>query len=128
MPMKTDKDWKNILEPEVYRILREKGTERAFTGLFDRHFEAGMYVCAGCEETLFHSDSKFDSHCGWPAFDEANEGKVKEEKDTTFGMIRVEILCAKCDGHLGHVFTDGPTKTGLRYCVNSLALKFKNKP
>ena len=125
--MKTEEDWRKILTPEVYRILREKGTERAFTGEYDRHFEEGVYVCAGCDETLFTSQAKFDSHCGWPAFDQAYQGKVKEEKDTTFGMIRVEILCTSCGGHLGHVFSDGPTKTGLRYCVNSLALKFKSR-
>ncbi len=125
--MKTEEEWRKLLEPEVYRVLREKGTEPAFTGVYDGHFEDGVYVCAGCQEVLFDSQFKFNSHCGWPAFDQAEKGKVREEKDTSFGMIRVEILCARCDGHLGHVFTDGPTETGLRYCVNSLALNFKGK-
>jgi len=123
--MKTDKDWKEQLSPEVYHTLREKGTERAFTGKYDDHFEKGVYACAGCGAELFESASKFNSHCGWPAFDTANEGKVTKEKDASHGMIRVEILCSNCGGHLGHVFPDGPTKTGLRYCVNSLSLEFK---
>ena len=123
--MKTDKDWKEQLSPKVYHVLREKGTERAFTGKYDNHFEKGVYACAGCGSELFESASKFNSHCGWPAFDAANESKVREEKDTSHGMIRVEILCSNCGGHLGHVFTDGPTKTGVRYCVNSLSLDFK---
>jgi len=123
--MKTDKDWKKELSAEVYHILREKGTERAFTGKYNSHFEKGVYVCAGCTSELFESSSKFNSQCGWPAFDAAIGGKVSEEKDTSHGMIRVEILCANCGGHLGHVFPDGPTKTGLRYCVNSLSLDFK---
>ena len=125
--MKTEEEWREILDPEAYRILREKGTERAFTGVYDSHFEEGVYTCAGCQEVLFDSQSKFNSHCGWPAFSDAQEGKVREEKDTSFGMLRVEILCARCDGHLGHVFTDGPTDSGLRYCVNSRSLNFKDK-
>lgn len=124
--MKTEEEWKKVLAPEVYRILREKGTERAFTGVYDKHFEEGVYTCAGCKVELFPSDSKFDSHCGWPAFDSAKDGVIKEERDLSFGMIRVEIMCANCGGHLGHVFTDGPTETGLRYCVNSLSLNFKS--
>ena len=123
--MKTDKDWKKILCPEVYHILREKGTERAFTGKYDKHFEKGVYVCAGCATELFDSSSKFYSHCGWPSFDSALSEKVSELKDTSHGMIRVEIVCSNCGGHLGHVFPDGPTQTGLRYCVNSLSLDFK---
>ena len=123
--MKTDKDWKKQLNPEVYHVLREKGTERAFTGKYNSHFEKGVYVCAGCTSELFESSSKFNSHCGWPAFDAAIGGKVSEDKDASHGMIRVEILCVNCGGHLGHVFPDGPTKTGLRYCVNSLSLDFK---
>lgn len=125
--MKTDKDWKEILSPEAYHILREKGTERAFTGKYDKHFEKGVYVCAGCSMELFDSSSKFNSHCGWPSFDSALNEKVSELKDTSHGMIRVEIVCSNCGGHLGHVFPDGPTQTGLRYCVNSLSLDFKEE-
>tara|TARA_B100000963_G_scaffold109822_1_gene95598 strand:+ start:150 stop:527 length:378 start_codon:yes stop_codon:yes gene_type:complete len=125
--MKTDKDWKEILSPEAYHILREKGTERAFTGKYDKHFEKGVYVCAGCSIELFDSSSKFNSHCGWPSFDRALNEKVSELKDTSHGMIRVEIVCSNCGGHLGHVFPDGPTQTGLRYCVNSLSLDFKEE-
>jgi len=125
--MKTDKDWKEILSPEAYHILREKGTERAFTGKYDKHFEKGVYVCAGCSIELFDSSSKFNSHCGWPSFDSALNEKVSELKDTSHGMIRVEIVCSNCGGHLGHVFPDGPTQTGLRYCVNSLSLDFKEE-
>ena len=125
--MKTDKDWKEMLSPEPYHILREKGTERAFTGKYDKHFEKGVYVCAGCSKELFDSSSKFNSHCGWPSFDSALNQKVSELKDTSHGMIRVEIVCSNCGGHLGHVFPDGPTQTGLRYCVNSLSLDFKEE-
>ena len=125
--MKTDKDWKEILSPEAYHILREKGTERAFTGKYDTHFEKGVYVCAGCSMELFDSSSKFNSHCGWPSFDSSLNEKVSELKDTSHGMIRVEIVCSNCGGHLGHVFPDGPTQTGLRYCVNSLSLDFKEE-
>lgn len=125
--MKTEKDWKQILSPEAYHILREKGTERAFTGKYDKHFEKGVYVCAGCSTELFDSSSKFNSHCGWPSFDNSIKDKVNELKDTSHGMIRVEIVCSNCGGHLGHVFPDGPTKTGLRYCVNSLSLDFKEE-
>jgi peptide-methionine (R)-S-oxide reductase len=123
---KTDAEWKAALSPEQYRVLREKGTERAFTGKYNIHKEKGMYVCAGCGSPLFSSDTKFDSGCGWPSFFEAlDKEKIKEVRDISFGMIRIEILCAKCDGHLGHVFDDGPKPTGLRYCVNSLSLDFK---
>ena len=125
--MKTDKDWKEILSPEAYHILREKGTERPFTGKYDKHFEKGVYVCAGCSMELFDSSSKFNSYCGWPSFDSALNEKVTELKDTSHGMIRVEIVCSNCGGHLGHVFPDGPTQTGLRYCVNSLSLDFKEE-
>lgn len=123
---KTDAEWKASLTPEQYRVLREKGTERAFTGKYNIHKEKGMYVCAGCGSPLFSSDTKFDSGCGWPSFFEAlDKEKIKEVRDLSFGMIRIEILCARCDGHLGHVFDDGPKPTGLRYCVNSLSLDFK---
>ena len=123
--LKTDKEWKELLSPEAYHVLREKGTERPHTGVYNLHFEVGLYKCAGCGIDLFESSTKFNSHCGWPAFDASIEGKVVERRDTTHGMIRTEIVCNSCGGHLGHVFPDGPTKTGLRYCVNSVALDFK---
>lgn len=121
----TEEDWKKKLTPEEYYILREKGTERPFTGKFYLHFEKGIYVCKGCGEPLFDHTAKFESHCGWPSFDrEIAEGKIIKQWDYSHGMKRIEILCANCGGHLGHVFDDGPTETGLRYCVNSLSLDF----
>ncbi len=125
---KTDEEWKKQLSPDQYYVLREKGTERPFTGKFNLHFEKGIYTCGGCGTELFTSDQKFDSHCGWPSFDSeiGNGDRIKKIKDFSHGMIRTEIVCAKCDGHLGHVFDDGPTSTGLRYCVNSLSLDFKS--
>jgi peptide-methionine (R)-S-oxide reductase len=123
--VKTDAEWKAQLSPEAYTVLREKGTERPYTGEYDKHFEKGMYVCAACENPLFTSDTKFDSHCGWPSFDEAIKGATKYHKDTSYGMIRTEVMCAKCGGHLGHVFDDGPQETtGQRYCTNSVSIKF----
>lgn len=122
---KSESEWKKQLSPEQYYILREKGTERPYTGKLLMNKEDGLYKCAGCGNILFTSESKFDSHCGWPSFDrEIAEGKINEHRDTSHGMIRTEITCAKCGGHLGHVFDDGPTETGLRYCVNSLSLEF----
>lgn len=123
--VKTDEEWLAQLGPERYRILRRKGTEMAGTGKYNLYFEQGTYVCGGCGEPLFVSDSKFRSSCGWPSFDDAIPGKIEYLKDTTFGMLRTEIICAGCGGHLGHVFDDGPTKTGLRYCVNSASVDFK---
>ena len=123
---RSDAEWREQLSPEQYRILREKGTEYPGTGEYNLHFEKGTYSCAGCGTELFSSESKFDSHCGWPSFDDALAGgRVREQRDVSHGMIRTEILCAQCGGHLGHVFPDGPTETGLRYCVNSLSLEFK---
>ncbi|MFV8226862.1 peptide-methionine (R)-S-oxide reductase MsrB [Christiangramia aquimixticola] len=122
---KSEEEWKEQLSPEQYRILRQKGTEAPHTGKYNMHFEQGEYKCAGCGEKLFDSNSKFDSGCGWPSFDEAIEGKVEYVQDRTFGMIRTEILCSNCGGHLGHVFDDGPTETGQRYCVNSASIDFK---
>lgn len=123
---KTEEEWKKILSPEQYAILRLKGTERPWTGKYNMHFEKGKYICAGCGQELFSSSSKFESHCGWPAFDEeVAKGKIKTQVDTSHGMMRTEIMCARCGGHLGHVFDDGPTKTGLRYCVNSASIDFK---
>ncbi len=122
---KTNAEWKAKLSDEEYRILREKGTERAFTGEYYDHFEKGIYVCAGCGNKLFESDTKFDSHCGWPSFDKAIKGSVIYERDLSFGMVRTEVMCAKCGGHLGHVFDDGPEETtGKRYCTNSVSIKF----
>ncbi|MFC6859741.1 peptide-methionine (R)-S-oxide reductase MsrB [Zunongwangia atlantica] len=123
---KSEAEWKEQLSDEQYRILRKKGTEAPHTGKYNLHFEDGEYRCAACNEQLFESDSKFESGCGWPSFDEAIEGKIEYVQDRTFGMIRTEILCANCGSHLGHVFDDGPTETGQRYCVNSASIDFKN--
>ena len=122
---KTDKEWQACLTPQEYQILREKGTEMAFTGKYYKHKEEGTYTCAGCDNELFSSETKYDSGSGWPAFfDALDKTKVNTKRDLSFGMIRTEITCAKCDSHLGHVFEDGPKPTGLRYCVNSLALDY----
>ncbi len=124
---KTEAQWAEQLSEEQYRVLRQKGTERPFTGEYNMHTENGTYKCMGCNAVLFESNSKFDSGCGWPSFDEAVEGSVEYIKDTSHGMIRTEILCANCGGHLGHVFNDGPTNTGQRYCVNSISIDFDKK-
>ena len=122
---KTEDEWKKKLSPDQYYVIREKGTERPFTGKLLMNKEKGIYKCAACGNELFTDDMKFDSHCGWPSFDrEIAGGKIKVHEDHTHGMRRVEITCAKCGGHLGHVFEDGPTETGPRYCVNSLSLEF----
>lgn len=125
--IKTEEEWKSQLGIERYSILREKGTERPFTGKYNLHFEKGIYTCGGCSAELFTNDQKFDSHCGWPSFDGeiGNGERIKKIKDFSHGMIRTEIVCAACGGHLGHLFDDGPTKSGLRYCVNSLSIDFK---
>lgn len=121
---KTNAFWKDKLSPEAFRVLRQKGTEYPHTGEYNLHFEKGIYACNACKTQLFESTSKFKSDCGWPSFDAAIEGKIRYEKDKTHWMVRTEIICNSCDGHLGHVFNDGPTKSGLRYCVNSVSLDF----
>jgi peptide-methionine (R)-S-oxide reductase len=123
---KTETEWLAELGPEKYKILRQKGTELPNSGKFNVHFDNGTYHCAACNEQLFASDSKFNAHCGWPSFDASIPGKIEYIKDTSHGMIRTEILCASCGSHLGHVFNDGPTETGIRYCVNSLSIEFEN--
>jgi peptide-methionine (R)-S-oxide reductase len=125
---KTEEEWKKTLSEEQYYVLREKGTERPFTGKYNMHFEKGVYKCAGCGYELFTSDQKFESHCGWPSFDNEIGGgnRIKKIKDVSHGMVRTEIVCARCGGHLGHIFDDGPTKTGMRYCVNSLSVDFES--
>ncbi len=124
--LKTEEQWKNDLSDEEYRILRQCGTEPAFTGKYYNHKEDGTYTCAGCGAELFKSDTKYDSGSGWPSFYAAIDKKaIKEELDTSYGMRRIEIKCAACDGHLGHVFPDGPAPTGMRYCVNSVSLDFE---
>jgi peptide-methionine (R)-S-oxide reductase len=125
---KSEQEWREELTPEQYRVLREKGTEAPFSGEYDHVFEPGTYSCAACGKELFDSDAKYDSGCGWPAFSApAGEDAVEEESDRTFGMVRTEVLCASCGGHLGHVFPDGPNPTGLRYCINSAALKLDER-
>lgn len=124
---KTDEEWKKTLTPDQYYVLRQKGTESPGTGEYLNHKEKGFYTCGGCGTELFSNEEKFDSHCGWPSFDGELGGgdRVTKIKDFSHGMIRTEIVCAKCGGHLGHLFDDGPTSSGLRYCVNSLSLGFK---
>jgi len=125
---KSEEEWKKELTPEQYRILREKGTERAFTGEYWDTHEDGVYLCAGCGQELFDSQTKFDSGTGWPSYYAAlDEQSVEEQRDMSFGMIRTEVHCAKCGGHLGHLFNDGPNPTGMRYCINSGSLKFQKK-
>jgi len=120
-----DEEWRKRLTPEQYHVLREKETERPFTGKFYLHKEKGVYVCAGCGLELFYDTMKFDSPCGWPSFEgEIPFGRILKKPDFSYNMVRTEILCARCGGHLGHLFEDGPTQSGLRYCVNSLSLDF----
>jgi len=125
---KPETDWRRELTPEQYRILREKGTERAFTGEYAHTKTAGVYRCAGCGQELFASDTKFDSGSGWPSFFEPiGQDRVESHEDSSHGMRRVEVTCSHCDSHLGHVFPDGPRPSGLRYCINSASLKLQPK-
>ena len=121
---RTENEWKKLLNPDQYRVTRQKGTEPAFTGAYWNSHEAGVYRCIGCGQPLFDSDNKFDSGTGWPSFDRpiSNES-VLETEDRSHGMIRTEVTCERCGSHLGHVFNDGPETTGLRYCINSASLK-----
>src|SRR5947209_17080340 len=124
--VKSEEEWKEALTPEQYRVLRQKGTERPFTGKYWDLKEDGTYACAGCGQELFKSDTKYDSRSGWPSFWEAVEpGRIEKREDSSHGMRRIEVVCARCGGHLGHLFDDGPAPTGQRYCINSASLDFR---
>lgn len=122
-----EEEWKDTLTPEEYRVLRERGTEMAFTGAYVHEKADGTYECRACGNALFDSTAKFDSGTGWPSFDSAIEGAVETHRDSSHGVERTEITCARCGSHLGHVFEDGPTKTGKRYCINSVCLDLEQK-
>ena len=126
--VRSDAEWRTLLTQEQYQVLRQKGTERAFTGALTYNHDSGNYHCAGCGAPLFQSDAKFDSECGWPSFTIPTDSKaVNEHEDLSYGMRRIEVTCARCGGHLGHVFPDGPKPTGLRYCINSASLTFERE-
>ena len=122
--VKSESEWHNELSDEEFRVLRKKGTELPFTGKYNNHFDKGIYRCRACDTPLYDSESKFESGCGWPSYDRALPGALEFIKDNSHGMIRTEIVCAKCGGHQGHVFNDGPSNTGERYCVNSVSIRF----
>lgn len=125
---KSEKEWRDLLSEDEFHVLRQKGTERPHSGTYNIHSVNGTYSCKGCNTPLFNSNQKFEASCGWPSFDDAIEGTINHIRDVSHGMIRTEIVCSNCGGHLGHIFDDGPTATGMRYCVNSISLNFeKNK-
>lgn len=124
---KSEADWREELGPDRYAVLREAATEPPFTGSLLTVEGRGIFSCGGCGQKLFTTEQKFEAHCGWPSFDACEPGTIIEKPDTSFNMVRIEILCSRCGGHLGHVFPDGPTDTGLRYCVNSLSIEYNQE-
>lgn len=124
---KSEEEWRKRLSAEQYHVLRERGTELPFSGKYVNHKEDGTYVCTACGAELFSSETKFDSHCGWPSFFKANSQNIETRYDNSHGMERIEVVCKNCGGHLGHVFDDGPMPTGKRFCINSVALDFRQK-